>query len=246
MSSISDLQKEFERIKKMGWIKEKRKGPSSIGYTFEVMLKKEEENFPIPDFGDIEIKTMNTKAKHNLHLFNLTPDGDYVFPIKRILDILGYPDKDNPKNKVLYRSFSGAIYNKMIYGRSGILKVNYEKEKVQLLVYDHRGNNINLGISWSFSWLKERLNLKLRYLAIIRVTSRIIYNEGYYYYNKINFYKLKDFNTLLSLIEKGIIEVTFKIGVYKSGRRTGEIYDHGTDFSIKPENILLLYNEIKV
>lgn len=246
MLSISDLQKEFERIKKLGWIKERRKGPSSIGYTFEVMLKKEEENFPIPDFGDIEIKTRNYHAKMNLHLFNLTPDGDYVFPIKRILDILGYPDKDNPKNKVLYRSFSGAIYNKMIYGRSGILKVNYEKEKVELIVYDHHGNDINLGISWSFSWIQERLNLKLRYLALVYARSTIILSDGYYKYDKINFYKLKDFNTFLLLIEKGIIEVTFKIGVYKSGKRTGEIYDHGTDFSIKPENILLLYDEIKV
>ena len=159
---------------------------------------------------------------------------------------MGYPDKDNPKNKVLYRSFSGAIYNKMIYGRSGILKVNYEKEKVELIVYDHHGNDINLGISWSFSWIQERLNLKLRYLALVYARSTIILSDGYYKYDKINFYKLKDFNTFLSLIEKGIIEVTFKIGVYKSGRRTGEIYDHGTDFSIKPENILLLYDEIKV
>ena len=240
------LKKEFERIKKIGWIKERRKGFCSVGYTFEQMLGKEEEDFPIPDFDGIEIKTRNYHAKTHLHLFNLTPDGDYLFPIKRILDTLGCPSKDNHNNKVFYRNFNGSEYTQIIYGQKGILKVNRKEEKIDLVVYNHKDENINIGISWSFEWLKERLKLKLQYLAIVYASSCIISGEGYYHYDEINFYKLKDFDTFLLLVEKGLIEITFKIGVFKSGRRIGQVYDHGTDFSIDIDNIESLYDKIKI
>ncbi len=230
----------------MGWIKEKHKGFSSIGYTFEEMLNKKMDEFPLPDFHNIEIKTMNTHSKSNMHLFNLTPDGDYLFPIKRIINELGCPDKEYKDMKKLYSSFNGRAYTKIIYGRKGILHVNQSTRKLELLIFNNKNENINIGISWSFKYLMERLNLKLRYLAIIRASSRIIDNEGYYYYHTIKYYKLKDFDTFLYLIEHGIIEVTFKNGFYKDGKRYGEVYDHGTDFSININNISLLYDEIKI
>ena len=36
------LKAEFMRIKSLGWIRSKRKGPTGIGKTFEVLLGKEE------------------------------------------------------------------------------------------------------------------------------------------------------------------------------------------------------------
>ena len=81
--------------------------------------------------------------------------------------------------------------------------------------------------------------------AFIRASSRIIDGNGYYYYNSIKFYKMKSFEVFLSLIENGVISITFKIGYYKTGRRMGEIYDHGTDFSINANDITALYDEIK-
>ncbi len=59
----------------MGWIESKRKGTTGIGYTFETLLGKEEESFPIPDYGSIEIKTRYRNAKFPITLFNATPDG---------------------------------------------------------------------------------------------------------------------------------------------------------------------------
>ena len=242
---IIALQKEFKRIKNMGWVREKRKGFTSGGYTFECLLKKDVDEFPLPDFGNIEIKTMNTHAKTNLHLFNLGPDGEDFFPIKRILEELGIPDKDDEAKKIFYRSFNTKEYNNIIYGRKGIIKVNYDKERVELLITDSKNNKVDINIYWSFKYIEERLNLKLRYLALVRASSRIIDGIGYYYYHTIKLYKLKDFNTFINLIEKGIIVISFKIGYYKSGKRIGNIYDHGTDFSISIDNLCLLYDEIR-
>ena len=73
----------------------------------------------------------------------------------------------------------------------------------------------------------------------------MIFSQGYYYYHDIAFYKLKDFDTFISLVDKGIVEITFKIGTHKSGSRIGKVYDHGTDFSIKVKDLELLYDIIR-
>ena len=242
--SILGLQKEFERINNLGWIKEKRRGKGAAGYTFEELLKKEEDNFPIPDYNDIEIKTMNQNTKTNLHLFNLTPDGDYLFPIMRMLDELGCPDKLDKKLKTFYRSFNARDYTPIIYGRKGKLIVDYDNKKVKLIVINNKQEDINIGISWSFDYLYERLQLKLNYLALIRVSSCFMFNEGYYRYDTIAFYKLKSFDIFLQLINKGIIEITFKIGVHKDAIKYGKVYDHGTDFSINVNDIEKLYDKL--
>lgn len=241
---INTLKKEFMNIKNLGWVKEKRKSKGSCGYTFETLLKKEEDDFPLPDYNCIEIKVMNDNAKTNLHLFNLIPDGDYLFPIERIISELGCPGKDNRDVKRFFRSFNAINYTEIVFGRRGILKVNYVESKVDLLVINNQNENINIGISWSFDYLKERLELKLKYLAFIRASSCIICGEGYYHYHDISFYKLRDFDTFIDLIDKGIIEITFKIGTHTSGNKIGKVYDHGTDFSIKVTDLNLLYENL--
>ena len=244
--NFEELKKEFERIKNIGWIEEKRKAKGAAGYTFEVLLKKEEDDFPIPDYNNIEIKTMHKNTKTNLHLFSLTPNGDYLFPIKRILNELGCPCKNDKTKKRFFRTFNAISYTSVIYGRLGKIYVNKNAKKIELIVINNKLENTNIGISWSFDYLKERLELKLKYLAVVRVSSCIICGKGYYHYDTIDFYKLKDFDTFIKLIEDGIIEITFKIGMHKEGDKAGKVYDHGTDFSLSITNISMLYEKVLI
>ena len=57
-------------------------------------------------------------------------------------------------------------------------------------------------------------------------------------------YKLRDFQTFIKLIEEGIIEVQFKIGIHREEQNLGKTYDRGTDFSIKYDDISNLYKRI--
>ena len=245
-TEFMELYEKFKKVKEMGWVLERRKGFTGIGYTFESLIGKDEDDFPIADYHGIEIKTMNSHTKWGLHLFTLTPDGDYLFPIKRILEQLGCPSKDDKSKKTFYKCVNGKEFSDILFGRKAKLVVNREDEKIDLLVIDHLGEMMDIGVSWSFDWLEERINLKLRYLALVLASSRIIDGKGYFYYYKINFYQYRGFETFISLIEQGIISVTFNIGYYKSGRRMGEIHDGGTYFSIDVNNINLLYDEIKL
>ena len=74
------------------------------------------------------------------------------------------------------------------------------------------------------------------------------YEHGivYFKYSNITFYKIKDFETFINLIETGYIEVGFTIGVYKIGEKKGKINNHGTRFCIKTKNLEKLFTKITI
>lgn len=227
---IKELNEKIVKIKEQRWIKTKRKGTSGVGYTFEQLIGKEEENFPIPDYNSIEIKTSRRTSWGKIHLFHATPDGDYLFPIKDILEVLGYPDKDLPQYKVFNYTINAKTFTKIGYNKKAKIIINRNKQKVYLSAKDKYNKDLNIKISWSFDMLKQRLILKLKYLAIIKAETKKINNIEYFKYNEIIFYKLKNFETFINLIESGIINVTFMIGLYKKGKRIGETHGPRNSF----------------
>ena len=241
---MQSLKQLFLQINEMGFVKSKRRGDTGIGYTFEELIKKPEENFPIPDYNSIEIKTYRKKSNKAIHLFSATPDGDFLFPIKRVLDILGYPDKQMKEVKVFNVDFYGNKTRWIGYYKKGTIVVNREERKVSLIASDNKGNDLEVDTSWSFDMLKEKLYLKLKNLAVICADSKYIKGEEYFCYNDLKFYRLKDFDTFLDLIEKGKINICFNIGVYRSGKRYGQPHDRGVNFSIKQSDLLLLFDEV--
>ena len=242
---MENLINEFNRIKKMGWIESMRRGSTGIGYTFETLLNKEENDFPIPDYNSIEIKTMRLKSKRNIHLFNATPDGDFLFPIERVLNNLGYPDRKEKKYKVFNWEIESKDYTKIGYYKKATIRVNREKRKVDLIAYKD-GKQLKLDTSWSFELLKEKIELKIKYLALIRALSYKKDDKEYFYYKDICFYELKSFDAFIKLIEEGKITVTFKINVYRKGIKIGQIDNHGTDFAIKEKHLKDLFNKIEI
>ena len=66
----------------------------------------------------------------------------------------------------------------------------------------------------------------------------------YYKYTNLTIYKLKNFNTFLSLLEKDIIHITINLDTFTSGKRIGEIHDRGTAFRINLNNIEDLFIKV--
>lgn len=246
LNNFKEFKNKFEDVKKKGWVKSMRKGDTGVGYTFESMIGKEEENLPIADYGSIEIKTTRKYSRKRIHLFSAVPDGDFLFPIKRIHEKLGYPDKQRPEFKVFQMGFNGKEFSNIGYYKKGIIKVNYKEKKVDFIVYKSSGYDIKINVSWTFQLLYQRLYLKLKYLAYITADSKFVNGNEYFYYYKLKMYKLKTFSIFLKLIEEGKIEVRFSIGVFKSGKREGQIHDRGTYFSINEENLNELFTEIVI
>ena len=243
IDDLITLRNKFETIKNYGWIESMRKGTTGIGYTFEKLIGKSEDSFPIPDYGSIEIKTRYKNSKQDITLFNATPDGDYLFPIKRIYERFGIKDKYYPKFKKFYAKISSDPTYTGIYYKFKLV-IDEDDEKIKVLVIDNKNNYIDPKISWSFPFLKEKLERKLKYLALVKADCYCNIEKQFFHYNQITFYMLRGWNTFLKLIKNGTIKTTFMIGFYKSGPKFGQMNNHGVGFDIAEEDLEKLFFKV--
>lgn len=243
-NEILSLKQKFDEIKELGYVKSSRKGFTGIGKTFEDLIGKKEDRLETPDYNGIEIKTKRGYSKSYIRLFNATPKGKNEFEIKRLSNTYGYPDKIKKEHNVLAFSVQGNMRT-LVAGRFFFkLSLDYEKRKIYLSILDKNMRLLEQDVYWDFDIIKERLEIKLKYLAFIKAWPKTINEMDYYKYYEIQFYQLKDFDVFLRLIEQGIVRVTFKIGIFREGPRTGEIHDRGTSFEIQEENINKLFDRI--
>jgi len=226
------------------WVVSKARGRGAVGITLESILGKSVENFELPDYNGVELKAKCSKRETHVTLFSATPDS-YLFEIKRLQKEYGYPDGELPQFN---------IFNMSVYGNRRVklnnhyfkLFVDYKNKKVILRIYDNQFQIVDEFVSWSFDLLKEKLERKLKYLVLVHANRKFELNEVYFKYKDIKFYELESFEKFLYLIENGIVKVTFKVGVYKKNYRYGEVYDHGTSFSIDEQDMSKLFNQIYV
>ena len=247
MDNIIKLFDEFEKIRNLGWIESINKGYSSVGLTFEKLLGKEIENFEIPDYYGIEIKTKAYYARKyipSISLFHATPDGKYLFETKRLVETYGYPDKNDRNYKVLNVVCSTQYRTKIGNGYSMQLKINYKEEKIYLKIYNQHDILVDTETFWFFKTLEEKLYRKLKIVAYIKAQRKKINNIEHFRYQYIDFYKLKNFDEFIKLIENGKIVITFKIGRFRTGKKRGQIHDHGTAFVINENALEELYYKI--
>ena len=241
MKKMRDLLVIFLKVKEKGWVKSLRKGTTGIGYTFETLIGKNEEQFPIADFEGIEIKVKKKYGYGNITLFNAVPDSN-LFIIKRIYEKYSIFNR----NMNYYKTFMlniNSIEEKKYGKHKFLLSVDDSKKIVKLNIYKLDGTPVKENISWSFNWLEEKINTKIKDLAIVKAEQKEVDGSIYYKYCYINFYEIKDMQEFINLIKQGIISVTFKISVYCSGEKTGQMNDHGVGFIIHEKNIEKLYTK---
>ena len=244
IEDIISLKAKFNKIKNMGWIESKRKGTTGICYTFETLLGKEEESFPIPDYGSIEIKTRYRNAKFPITLFNATPDGEYLFPMKRLYDRFSFPQSRNRNFRVFYASMVATNYTRAGRNYQFKLIVDRKKEIIKVIAYSKSTGIIDPNVSWSFKFLKEKLERKLKYLAFVKADAQNSFDLQYYKYYDISFFMLKNFDTFLSLIEDGVINITFVLDCYKTGPKIGQMNNHGANFEINERDLEKLFIKV--
>lgn len=242
---FNELKIEINKIKKMGWIPYEQNNFGNVGLQLEKLLKINAENFEIPDYKNkIEIKSKISKYENKITLFNATPDS-YLFEIKRIHKLYSYSDRNNPEYKILNQEITSNNKTKIKYNVYFSLKVDRKKKIIQLLVHDKNGNLIDDKTAWSFELLKTKLLRKLQYLCYIEADKFYIKGQNYVKYKNDYYYTLKSFDKFIDLIEEGIISFRFKIGVFKTGNKKGQLHDHGTSITIDKDNLNLLFDEIK-
>ena len=232
-----DLYLNFKKIKKAGYIKSYNTKRSTAGITFERLLGKERDEFFLPDYKGIEIKTKKGYSKSRISLFSANPDSMYLYALKGLVEMYGV---DKKRFTTELSSLAKHRYNGYYFQ----IYVDWSNKRVVLLIFDKFYKLISDEIYWSFELLEERINLKLKNLALIKYCTRRKDEIEYYWYYYISFYKNIDFTKFIKAIENGIITMRFKIGTFLSGPRIGEIHNHGIDFAILESDLKEIYEPI--
>ena len=235
------LNEEFKKIRALGYVKSARKGYTGVGKTLEDLLGKKEDNLDMPDYNGIEITTNLGYTNSYTTLFNLKPSG---IEMKELCMRYGYPDKETNKNilNVSITSASTLISNRYYFN----LKIDYKSKKILLIIKNRIGQVLEDKIYWSFEQLKQKINKKLQLVAIVYDWPTARNNKKYYKYYQIKYYKLKNFNKFIELIEQGTIRISFKIGFFKSGPKKDLYHDRGTSFELEAKNFYKLFKRIYI
>lgn len=240
---VKELRMKFSRIKNMGLIKSLRDGPTGIGYTFETLINKKEDQKSLPDFKSIEIKCRLGCSKSSITLFNCVPKRRGVSAIKYIFENYGHYRYNNKNDCKIFSRKVFSKYTLTRYNTEFKLSVNYYEQEVVLKSYLN-GKFVEDVCYWEFKELERRLKMKLRTLAIVEAFPYRKENV-YYKYVKMNIYKLRDFFDFLKLITEDKIYVNFYIKNKIGDNSLDIIEDHGVGFRIKYDCIEELFYKLR-
>ena len=229
-------------ISQKNWYEISTKNYNSAGLLLEKLLGLENNDLPISDYNEYEIKTKFEDSMYDTTLFHAAPDS-YLYEIKRIYEKYGYSSPSN-NSKVFLSAFYCNKITTLGSNTCAKLYIDYINEKIVLKFYNFETNEIDEKASWNFNLLKERINLKIKKLVVVWVKRKFNNNKLYCQFYKFAIYEFKGFEQFLKCLEYGKISIKFCINIYKSGTKLGQIHDHGTSFDINVDNIWYAFKKI--
>jgi hypothetical protein len=253
--SKEELIEALITIKKIGWIRNSRQGNAGgVGNTIEDLLGIKENNLPIPNAAEWELKAKRAKSKALTTLLHTEPSPMALKFIPNILlPMYGWKHKQAGKKyeesefsfrqtiNGLARSDRGfgvvvdRVNNKIVisFDSSAVSQKHLEwletvKTRVGL-------GELNPQPYWGFDDLFHAAGTKLKNCFYIKADSKKIKGEEYFLYN--DFYILQQFSIdkFLEALEKGDILVDFDA-------RTG--HNHGTKFRMRENMLPSLYAKV--
>jgi hypothetical protein len=84
MMTIEDFKTRFAKVRKQGFIQSERRGPTGIGHTLEKALGLKENNIPLPDLGDVELKAHRDDVTSLITLFTFNRKAWVMNPLDAV------------------------------------------------------------------------------------------------------------------------------------------------------------------
>ena len=251
-----NLITEFHKIAKQGWIENARHGNAGgIGNTLEDLLGIEENNLPIPNAAEWELKSQRLNTSSLTTLFHIEPSPRAIKFVPQVL-LLNYgwthqeAGKKYPENEM---SFRQTIHGNSSSDRGFMVKIDRENRKV-LISFDYtkvskkhsewlKNVKNRIGLQelnpqpyWGFDDLASKAGTKLLNCFYVQADVKKENGTEFYHYCKVLMLQKFSFEGFLNELEKGNILVDFDA-------RTG--HNHGTKFRLRQNCLHNLYETVK-
>ena len=260
--SKAELISKFKAIYAKGWIKNYRKGnDGAVGNILEDLLEIPENNLPIPNAAEWELKAQRSNTTSLLTLFHTEPSPTALKIIPfQMLPLYGWPhDKAGVNYPQDEKSFRATLNTKQYSDRGFKIHVNDDKRKLEVIfdsnhtdkrhddwlnsIKERVGhiNNFDIVPYWGFDDLFHKAGTKLTNCFYVRadVKTETINHKRVEYFLYDYVLKLSQFDQdkFIQTIRDGKIYIDFDA-------RTG--HNHGTKFRIHYNDIPLLYKNAEV
>lgn len=242
-------------IKKSGWIENTRPGNvGGIGNTIEDILGIEENNLPIPNAAEWELKCQRSNTTSPTTLFHMEPSPRAMrFVPQILLPTYGWKHaKAGKKYSEEEMSFRQTIHGNSRSDRGFKVQIDKEGRKV-LISFDSKSvdsrhfewlksveNKIGLGElnpqpRWGFDDLFHKAGTKLINCFYLLADLKRENDVEYFSYNKILMLQKFSIEKFAEGLNKGFVLVDFDA-------RTG--HNHGTKFRLKRNRLPYLYEKV--
>lgn len=234
----------LKKISSMGWIINARQGNhGGVGNTLEDLLGIKENNLPIPNAAEWELKAQRLNSKSLTTLFHIEPSPRAIrFVPQILLPKYGWSHREQGKRYPLEEmSFRQTIHGQSRSDR-GFKVVVDRKEKKVLISFDAKSVNLRhkdwlnsvekrIGLGeispqpyWGFDDLEHKAGTKLLNSFYVQAEIKTKNKIEYYNYKKVMMLQKFSFEGFLDAIEEAKILVDFDA-------RSG--HNHGTKFRIR-------------
>lgn len=252
----ASLIKSLKQIRSMGWIKNARHGNAGgVGNTLEDLLGLKENNLPLPNAAEWELKCQRLKTNSLITLFHMEPSPTaFKFVPSILLPKYGWPHKNaGEKYPATEMSFRQTISALSSSDRGFMVMIDEKDEKVLVsfnaenITKKHEKwiNSVNkrAGLGqlevqpyWGFDDLYHKAGTKLHNCFFIGADSKIENEQEYFKYEKILMLSGFSKTKFISAIKKGDILIDFDA-------RTG--HNHGTKFRFRNNRLPELFDRIQ-
>lgn len=248
------LISELKSIANRGWVPNARQGNSGgVGNTLEDLLGIEENNLPIPNAAEWELKAQRFNSSSLTTLFHSEPSPRALHFVPRILlPQYGWSHQEAgiryPENEM---SFRQTIHGHSPSDRGFMVKIDRQQHKILISFAQDKiasrhnewkktvEQNIGLGELkpqpyWGFDDLEHKAGTKLLNCFYVQAKVKRVDGQEFYHYNRVLMLQRFSFTGFLDQLEAGNILVDFDA-------RTG--HNHGTKFRMRQNCLPLLYEK---
>ncbi len=248
------LIERLEEIEEMGWVPNGRHGNhGGIGNTLEDLLGIEENNLPIPNAAEWELKSQRLNSTALCTLFHIEPSPRAIrFVPQVLLPKYGWSHQEAGKKY----SENEMSFRQTIHGGTrsdrGFKVVIDRKDKKILISFDSssvdprhsewlQSVNSRIGLGeldpqpyWGFDDLEHKAGTKLLNTFYVQANVKKEKGKEFYHYSSVMMLQKFSFDGFLKALEEGKILVDFDA-------RTG--HNHGTKFRMKQNCLPMLYEK---
>jgi hypothetical protein len=240
-------------IRDQGWIPTGRKNnDGGVGNTLENLLGIEENNLPLPNAAEWELKAQKKNTTSLVTLFHMEPSPRaFKFIPSILLPKFGWQHQEaGGKYTREEKSFRQTI-NAGAYSNRGFtikvdrmnkkILVHFDPQKIDQVIHQDwvaglSQKSLEPQPYWGFDDLFHKVGTKLHNCFFVSADSKKINGVLHFHYQDIYMLKTLDKNKFIDAIENANLYIDFDA-------RTG--HNHGTKFRLRSKVLVNLYTEME-